>query len=218
MKPLRTPQIDADAPSTQGFYQTHSNDYFKSTVSANVDTLYGPFLNQLPPKATILDAGCGSGRDTKAFLKRGYYVSAIDASSRMAELATAYTGQQCSVLSFQEMTFRNQFDGIWACASLLHVPKREMEDVIRRFIDALKPGGVLYVSLKEGEGERIAEDGRLFNYYTAESFRKVLAAFPTVREVASWTTEEIRSSQHRGPWLNVLLKKSASLADSRKKG
>ncbi|MCI0622788.1 MAG: class I SAM-dependent methyltransferase [Acidobacteria bacterium] len=193
--------------STLCFYDKHGEEFYKSTASLNLYELYDPFLRELPPGAQILDAGCGSGRDTKAFLERGYRVSAIDASPQMAQLATVLTGKRCEVLSFQEMEFQEEFDGIWACASILHVPKGEIYAVMLRFIQALKPGGIFYISLKEGEGEQIAEDGRFFNYYTVDSFRKLLSSFPALSEVAFWTTEEIRSCQHRGRWLNFLLKK-----------
>src|SRR5439155_961832 len=136
-----------------------------------LNELYEPFLKELAPNAHILDAGCGSGRDSKAFLDHGFIVTAIDASPQMAHAASTLTNQPCKVLSFQEMDFREEFNGIWACASILHVPKAEMPDVMKRFVTGLKPGGIFYISLKEGEGERIAEDGRFFNYYSAESFR-----------------------------------------------
>lgn len=194
---------------TLSFYEKHSQKYYKSTVDVDMRELYGPFLSELPPTGRILDAGCGSGRDAKAFLEKGYRVVAIDASPKMVQLASALTGQDCEVLCFQEMEFREEFDGIWACASLLHVPKSQMYDVIRRFIQALKPGGIFYLSLKEGEGEHVAEDGRFFNYYTVESFRRLLVSFPILHELAVWKTEEIRSRQHRSLWLNFLLRKQS---------
>lgn len=192
---------------TLAFYEKHAEEYAKSTAGLDLRELYEPFLKELPNGAHILDAGCGSGRDTKAFLERGYRVTAIDASPELARLATVFIGQRCKVLSFQKMNFREEFDGIWACASLLHISKHEMPDVMRRFIQALKVGGIFYISLKRGEGEQVAEDGRFFNYYTEESFRKLLADFPSLQEIAFWKTEETRSRQHAGPWLNFLLKK-----------
>jgi len=77
-----------------------------------------------------------------------------------------------------------------------------------RFIRALKPGGTVYISLKEGEGERVSEDGRFFSYYSEDSFRMLLERFPALREQAFWKTKEIRSSSHCEPWLSFLLKKS----------
>ena len=207
MKSSQTSDTESYYLTTLTFYENRSQEYYKSTVDLDMHVLYDPFLRELPSGAHILDAGCGSGRDTKAFMERGYFVTAIDSSAKMAQLATAFTDQRCEVLSFQEMEFQKNFDGIWACASLLHVPKHEMDKVMHRFIQALNPGGIFYLSLKEGEGENIAEDGRFFNYYTADSSRKLLSSFPMLCEIAFWKTEEIRSRQHRSLWLNFLLKK-----------
>ena len=195
-------------PSTTAYYDAHADEYFKSSVKLDLHELYEPFLKELCPGAHILDAGCGSGRDTKAFLDRGYRVTAIDASPQLVRLATAFTGYPCEVLSFQEMEFREEFDGIWACASLLHVAKGEVNDVLARFIRALKLGGTFYISLKEGEGEHVSEDGRFFCYYSEDSFRTLVGRFPALREQAFWKTKEIRSTSHCEPWLSFLLKKA----------
>ena len=191
------------------FYDSHAQDYFGSTVSLDLRELYEPFLKELLLGSHILDAGCGSGRDSKAFVERGYRVTAIDASPQLVRLASAYAGLKCEVLAFQDVQFREEFSGIWACASLLHVPTRDMKNVLTRFIQALKPGGVFYISLKEGHGERLADDGRFFNYYTEDSFRKVLAEYTALRETAFWKSPEIRSLRHREPWLNFLLRKAS---------
>lgn len=191
------------------YYDAHAEEYCRTTVGLDMSCVYPRFLAELLPGALIADAGCGSGRDTKAFLERGYRVASFDASPQMADFATAYTGQTCHVLRFQDVEFQNHFDGIWACASLLHVPKREMLGVLRRLMTALKPGGILYASFVEQEGERIAPDGRLYNSYTTESFRRLLAKLSTIHDVTSWRSEEISSSAKRAPWLNFLLKKSA---------
>ena len=190
------------------YYDAQAHTYYQSTVGLDMSSIYPRFLNELSPGAHIADAGCGSGRDTKAFLQRGFVVTAFDASPRMSDLAGAYTGQKCHVLRFQEMQFRRKFDGIWACASLLHVPKTEIGGVLRRFVAALKPGGIVYASFVEEEGERIAADGRLYNSYTPESFRELLATITTIREITTWRTEERSSPAKRAPWLNFLLKKT----------
>ncbi len=195
---------------TLAYYKKYAREYRDSTAKLHLSELYKPFLKEIPVGGHILDAGCGSGRDTKAFLERGYRVTGIDASPEMAQSAVLLTGQHCEVLSFRKMEFNGLFDGIWACASLLHVSKHEMADVMRRFIRALKIGGIFYISLKEGEGERFAEDGRFFNYYTEGSFRDFLTNFPSLREIAVWKTDEVRSQPNAVPWLNFLLKKCIS--------
>jgi len=205
--------IETQLLRTRDFYRAHAREYWDSTVRLDVHQLYEPFLKHLQKGRRILDAGCGSGRDTKAFLDRGYKVTAVDASPELAALASTFTGQDCKVLRFEDMEFQNEFDGIWACASLLHVPSSELADVLPRFIRALRPGGIMYVSLKEGVGEHVSEDGRLFSYYTADSFRHFLASFPLLREESFWKAEEVRSRTYRQSWLNFLLQKRVNQRD-----
>jgi SAM-dependent methyltransferase len=193
---------------TIDYYDLHAKEYCDLTRHLDLSAFYERFLAELPPKARILDAGCGSGRDTKTFLDRGYRVTAIDASSELARLAAEYTHQPCEVLRFQEMEFREEFDGVWACASLLHIPRRDMCEVIPRFIRALKQDGVFYLSVKEGEGECIADDGRFFCDYTPASLHEIFEHFPTLRELAFWGTEEIRAARNRRPWLSLLFRKT----------
>lgn len=205
---MTTTMLKAVSATTINYYDVHAKEYCDLTRHADLTDAYDRFLIALPPGAHILDAGCGSGRDTKVFLDRGYKVTAIDASSQLARLAAAYTNHSCEVLCFQDMVFHETFDGVWACASLLHIPKNEMRDVIPRFVQALKPGGLLYVSVKEGEGERIADDGRFFSDYSRASFEGLLEHFPTLSEIEFWQSEEIRNGNNRQPWLSFLLKKS----------
>jgi SAM-dependent methyltransferase len=200
--------LNPEQLGTLKFYDENAEHYCQSTVNLDLNKVYETFLKEIPFRGHILDAGCGSGRDTRAFLDRGYRVTAIEASPALAGFAKAFTKHPCEILLFQDMSFHAEFDGIWACASLLHIPKREISDLIPRFIDALKAAGIFYLSLKEGEGERVASDGRFFSDYTADSFREILAAFPLLQEIAFWKTEEVRSQTHRQPWLNFLLQKN----------
>jgi SAM-dependent methyltransferase len=199
-----------DQVSTIAFYDEHAEEYCETTSHLDLNHLYERFLRELPRGAHILDAGCGSGRDSKAFLYKGFQVTAIDASPRVIELASRFLGGRCHVLRFQEMEFPEAFDGIWACASILHIPKREVPDIMARFVRALKPRGVLYLSVKQGKGERFAKDGRFFSSYTENSLRGLARQFrPALREVALWKTDELRSGAHCEPWLNILLRKRA---------
>jgi 2-polyprenyl-3-methyl-5-hydroxy-6-metoxy-1,4-benzoquinol methylase len=205
---MTSTMLKSVSATTINYYDTHAKEYCDLTRHIDLADAYDRFLVALPPDAHILDAGCGSGRDTKIFLERGYKVTAIDASLELARLAAGYTNLPSEVLRFQDMTFRGMFDGIWACASLLHISKNEMRDVVSRCVQALKPEGILYVSLKEGEGERIADDGRFFSDYTRASFEGLLQNFPILSEIAFWQSEEIRHDNSRQSWLSFLLKKS----------
>jgi len=132
----------------------------------------------VPEGARILDAGCGSGRDAKRFLEMGYEVTAFDASGELCALASRHVGRPVLRMRFDEVRFEDEFDGVWACASLLHVPRREMDGALARLSRSLKPGGVFYASFRYREGEVIHEDGRHFADCTEEAFREHLRGRP----------------------------------------
>jgi 2-polyprenyl-3-methyl-5-hydroxy-6-metoxy-1,4-benzoquinol methylase len=188
------------------YYELHADEYASWTVGLDMNKVYERFFAEIPPGAHIADAGCGSGRDTKVFLEKGYRVTAFDASPQMARIASKYTGQECVVLRFQDIQFKQEFDAIWACASLLHVPKNQMSDVLSRLITSLRPGGILYASFIEGEGERLGADGRLYNSYTVDSFSAFLQTFSKIRAVSSWRSDENALPANHAPWLNFLVK------------
>lgn len=195
--------------STLAFYRDNAKHFVDSTVCLDLRNLYRPFLSRLNPGAHILDAGCGSGRDGAAFVARGYQVTAVDASSAMVSAARE-RGLKAQVLRFQRMTWCAEFDGIWACASLLHVPHRQIPGVLERFAHALKPGGILYISLKEGEGEGIAKDGRFFSYFRQREFERVLQDSGNFALLDSWLTYSENSADKEWPWLNYLARRLAS--------
>ena len=192
---------------TVDYYDNNARNYFDSTIDMDMEPLYEQFLPYVPVGGTILDAGCGSGRDTKVFLRRGYVVTAMDASAEMARLAFAYTGLQVFHLRFEEMEFVSAFDGIWASASLLHVPRASMHAVLDKLIAALKVGGICYMSFKLGFGER-NEEGRYFNDQTEVTLTEALLGFPNVSIVEMWTTKDRHPNRADLIWLNCIIRKS----------
>jgi SAM-dependent methyltransferase len=191
----------------RAYYAAHADEFCRRTADLALDELYGPFTTLLPAPAHVLDAGCGSGRDSLALMRRGYRVTAIDASPEMVRAAKS-RGVDARLLTFQEMKFVSEFDGIWACASLLHVPHAEISEVLRRFHHALRSGGILYVSLKEGSGERVAEDGRFFSYFSLAGFKHVLEDV-LFRVVDSWQSIDKESSGAPRSWLSFIAKKKS---------
>jgi len=193
---------------TTQFYDEHAAEYFDQTVEIDMSALRCRFLDRLPDGAKILDAGCGSGRDSRAFLDAGYEVVAIDASRGMAEQARERLGIEAEVIRFEEMTFREEFDGIWACASLLHVPSRDLPDVLERMERALKPGGTLYLSFKRGERE---EDrmGRYFQDMTRQVLTKLLGQLERLALVDVWEAEDSGdgSDREQTTWINCLARR-----------
>src|SRR5689334_6398373 len=127
----------SDADMTVEYYDQHAASFCEATGKLDMSALYRPFLNLLPPRARILDAGCGSGRDTLACLNLGYEVTAIDGSLAMVQVTTKLTGCPALQMRFDEINWVEEFDGIWACASLLHVPRADTGDVLNRFAQAL---------------------------------------------------------------------------------
>src|SRR5262245_22485962 len=121
---------------TVAYYDRHADSFVQDTLGVDMTALYKPFLALVPAGGHILDAGCGSGRDAREFKRRGYAVTAFDASPELVRLATGVIGQPVEVLRFQDMPFEEEFDGVWACASLVHVPAAEIEAVFANLIRA----------------------------------------------------------------------------------
>ena len=138
-----------------------------------MEELYAPFLSLMPEGGSIQDAGCGSGRDSLYLSLRGFKVTAFDASEQLVARSTQLTGLPVLTLTFQKLDFEDMFNGIWACASLLHVPRTQIGDILRRLVRALKSGGVMYASFKHGDGEW-KQGGRFFNSYDEHSFAAVV--------------------------------------------
>ncbi len=195
---------DPSAAATVAHYDRHAGAFAAETADLDLAPLHDRLLRRVPAGGHILDAGCGTGRDALAFARRGYRVVAFDASEAMVRHARARLGGEGTVLRmpFDEVAWRGEFDGVWACASLLHVPRHGFEAVGRRLADALRPGGAWYMSFKLGTGERRA-GGRMFVDHTEASLRAALEALP-VEVVEVWTSGDVRPGRERERWLNAV--------------
>ena len=193
--------------STQHYYQHNAQQFFESTVAVDMAEIRDRFTALLPAHGSVLDAGCGSGRDAKAFAEQGFQVEAFDASPELAELASQHSGLPVQVMRFQELDVSAHYDGIWCCASLLHVPRAELPEVFRRLAKALKAGGVLYASFKYGQGAR-EDNGRVFTDMRegeiAERLRGIEGA--GLRVVQEWMSKD-RRPERRESWVNVIIEK-----------
>ena len=187
------------------YYQNNASSYVKSTLHVDMQQLYQRFLPLLPERAHILDAGCGSGRDARYFIEHGYRITAFDASAEIAALAEKEIGQPVEVQRLQDIQYKNQFDGIWTCASLLHVPHSELANVFRCLQRALKPGGVLYASFKYGSEER-EKDGRQFTDMNEAGMDQLLNKMDGFSKVDVWTSEDRCPERVAEKWLNILLR------------
>lgn len=197
------------ASSAERYYERNALRYFNSTVKADLSALYERFLRYVQVGGRILDAGSGSGRDTLAFLKSGYTVDAFDSSPALAELSSRLTGIGTQVMRFEELEEVERYDGIWACAALLHVPQKQLPDVMARLVHALKHGGALYLSFKLGPGERLAEDGRFFTDMDELRLTRLIETTRGLALKEMWITGGEDSFKGQDTWVNVIAVKVA---------
>jgi len=192
--------------NTIQYYQQNAEQFSRETRSVDFSQNQDKFMSKLKKNDTILDFGCGSGRDTKCFLEHGFQVEAIDGSEELCRLAGEFTGIKVKHLLFQELAEKNKYDGIWACSSILHLPKQELIEVIQKMSLALKSKGIIYTSFKYGtfEGER---NGRYFTDMTEGSFEEILQATKELQIEEQWITSDVRPERGNEKWLNLILRK-----------
>ena len=190
---------------TINYYNNNAEDFFYNTVEADMSETYKQFLSYFNNGDFILDLGCGSGRDSKYFLDKGYNVTSADLSDELIERASKFIKQKVLKLDMLKMKFENDFDGIWACASILHIPKNQVSKVLSNCFKALRKNGVLYASFKYGDFEEV-RNGRFFNYYDEASIKKVVENSEFILEKI-WITRDVRLGRENEKWLNIILKK-----------
>lgn len=193
--------------STIEYYNKNAEQFVQGTLSVDFIATQERFLSKLAVGTCILDFGCGSGRDTKYFLDKGYQVEATDGSAEICKLASEYTRTCVKQMLFEELDEFAKYDGIWACSSILHLDKRALKDVLKKMATALKTGGVVYTSFKYGdfEGER---NGRYFTDFTTETFGEYLKEIPELQMKEYWITGDVRPGRGEEKWLNLILQKS----------
>lgn len=188
------------------YYDENSSEFIRNTVDCNMDSVYSPFLKYLIKDDYILDAGCGSGRDTLYFLNQGYRVLAFDISEKMVEAATKLTGIQVDKISFLDIDYNNMFDAVWACASLLHLNREELVVAFNKLYDSLKKNGIMYCSFKLRSSDYISGE-RQFTCFTEESFKNLIDEIDLFDIIEIYSTHDSRESRCNELWLNCILKK-----------
>ncbi len=190
---------------TLDYYDINALGFFESTFKVDMESLYQLFLRYLPDHAFILDLGCGSGRDTLAFKNKGYQVAATDYSKPLVDKASQLTGIDVRFESFYELSEQNQYDGIWACASLLHCERKRLPEVLEKILKALKVNGICYMSFKYGTGDRY-KDGRQFTDMDESQAQSLLKKFDNILLLQQWITIDKRPD-HNEDWLNIVFQK-----------
>lgn len=191
---------------TLTYYNQNADAFVEGTQTADMSEQYCFFLKYLSPGCKILDLGCGSGRDSAYFSSLGFEVTAVDGSDELCKRVKENYGINALCIKFEDMSFSAEFDAIWACASLLHVKKADMPNVMDKVFDALKPGGILYASFKYGRDERVS-NGRFFNDYTEDDLGSLLTPENQLTLLEYWITEDVRPERSDERWLNFIAKK-----------
>ena len=192
---------------TIAYYDTNAKQFSRDTLHVDMSPLYEPFLALVPQNGKILDAGSGSGRDSLYFKQHGYNVEAFDASPEMCRLASIVINQPVYLKTFDEVNWTSEYDGIWACASLLHVRRDSIDGVLERLYRALRPGGVLFASFKLRD-EEWEQDSRFFNGYSQESLQRLIKHHAELLPISMWVSADARPGRKDEKWLNALLQRT----------
>lgn len=187
------------------YYDRYAVPYYEETVDFSMEEQLERFIELLPESADVLDLGCGSGRDTVFLEEEGCVVTAMDGSEKMCELASIHTGKEVLHLKVEDMEFDDVFHGIWACSVLGHFTPDEVKGVMDKILKALKDDGILYFSVKKGERNG-KYNGRYFYDYDREALNNLLDAFPNIKVLDIWKTNDVRADKS-DRWFNVLLRK-----------
>lgn len=188
----------------RNYYKENKDEFIKTTINCDMSFHYNMFEQYLRNDAkTILDIGFGSGRDSLYFSKN-YEVYSIDPEEEFCKHAVELGLKNVSCKRVQDIEYLDMFDGIWACASLLHIPTYEMVDVLNKCYRALKENGIMYCSFKHGEfeGER---NGRFFLDLIEERFRQFVER-TSFKILEVYITKDVRTDRTER-WLNVVLRK-----------
>jgi SAM-dependent methyltransferase len=191
---------------TLTYYEKQAEQFVSTTLGADMSELYASFETYLATPCRILDLGCGSGRDSRYFAEKGYEVVAADPSPVMCQKTREIAGVPVITVSAEEMTFREEFDAIWACASLLHVPREKMPEAFYRIRQALRPEGICYCSFKYGDQDRVA-DGRYFADYNEEMLVELQQSVGGFEIINMWVTGDVRTDRAEQKWINAILRK-----------
>ena len=193
---------------TIAFYEGHPEDYFSATVSSDLSGVYRRFLTYIPRGGFILDAGCGVGRDSSYFVSQGYDVTAFDPSPAMAVRCRDYAGVPVSIDSFSSFKSNRTFDGIWACASLLHMPADELPVTLKRLVSFLKPEGIIFASFRYGQGSHRDTDGRFFTDMDETQAKCVVSDVKDLELVELWCSTARNAAGTTLKWLNLIARRA----------
>lgn len=188
------------------YYNTNSKNFIEATFTADMFLFYDEFTQLLPKNASILDIGCGSGRDSLWFINHGYKVMAHDGAEEMVKHCQLLIGASVIHATFEEFWTESKFDGLWACASLLHVPREELVSLVNKYATFLKDKGVFFMSFKLREVDH-EKDGRIFTNFTEKSIEKLIEQCKGLTIVKVIKSVDVREGREDEEWLSVIVTK-----------
>ena len=187
---------------TIDYYNKNAEQYFMNTADVDFIDAYERFVKYLPEHGRIIDIGCGSGRDAAAFVEMGYDAVGLDASVELAEIAKKEKGIDVLVEDMTCWAAEEPYDGIWCCASLLHLDDKGLEDFFQNLKRNLKAGGAIYISVKAGIETGFDNKGRFMKNFTEGELRDYLA-LAGIEIVQTWNTGD-QLNREGFFWINVI--------------
>lgn len=188
------------------YYNKNAADMIDNTLKLDLQPIYEKFERYLSPGAKLLDVGFGSGRDSLHFDAKGFEVVSIDFAQEVYSRGKILLNTEVLLVDVRDIRYKNEFEGIWASAVLFHYEEGQIQDVLMRCWDALKPGGVMYLSFKYGEAA-LLRHGRFFNDFTESKFMKMMDQVEGFEITEIWKTQDARADHNTQYWLNVILTK-----------
>ncbi len=193
-----------EAGDTIRYYNERAEEFAQNTAEACPTESLRAFTDLLPDDGLVLDWGCGTGRDSRVLLNQGFLVVSTDASQTMCNLAHDLFRVRANCETFGELNAVCKYDGIWACASLLHVKLTRLPILLQKAHKALKPKGVLYASFKLGNFQGM-RDGRWYTDLDEPLLKQLVSPLFDIERV--WVSNDVRPACAHEQWLNCLLRK-----------
>ena len=190
------------------YYNDYAIKFCRDTENLDISPIQNKFLGFLSKGDYVLDFGCGVGRDAKYFLDHGIRVDMVDASKSMCAIAKRKTGKEPLCVMFQKFSALNKYNGIWACASLLHLSSKDLIGVLMNLSRSLKKDGLFYLSFKYGYFEGI-RDGRFFLDMTEERLREIIRGVDSLAVQEIFITSDVRPHKKQ-QWVNAFLRKKST--------
>ena len=204
-EPKAEPETEEPVNETLAYYNSHAEDYYEKTVGKDMNAQHELFMKYLPSGVRVLDLGCGSGRDAKFFMDKGFLVTAIDGSEEMCRVAESYTGLYVRQMDFLDLNDREIYAGIWASASLLHLEKKDLPRMFAKLRKAMTRDGILFVSFRLGSFEGM-RDGRHYSDLTEGELFNLVNTVGGMKIVEAKIFKEERDSGVID-WLSAIIKK-----------